>query len=443
MNKKIKFKRMGILIPYFAILIVLMAGITYLTINGEKEIRSKNYKYFLTTVEVLKNCGGRVRSCDGDILWGPTFSGYRDCYNLVGDIKNPRIENSICVQNENTLFNTDNYNVLQGKSSLITSGEDVTLTLNHNLNKKMFDFLETQGVKTGSLLVMDRKTGKIRVAVSLPSAGPEDTMLEEGALLNRNFMSAIPGSTMKIVTTVLLTEEDKQNVLADETTQCNGSYRTKESEAPITCATRRGEQNIYSALGYSCNTYFAEQIEKHLNINSEEVKKNLKKMGIECGTEGSNIDVDGIKISGSYANFSGSGFSSTWSLIGEGEVGMNPIQMCRIVAAITNKGVAATPHLLEGRQLTQEDFMEADVAEKVFNIWKTGFDTYYKGYDSKVTLAKTGTAEYDGNVESKLLVGYIESADLVFFLELRDFNSDQITTRDVVNEFCSNLNEQN
>ena len=90
---------------------------------------------------------------------------------------------------------------------------------------------------------MEAGTGKIRAAVSLPGAVADGVEgLPEGALLNKNFLSVTPGSTMKIVTTLLLNELDED--LAHE-----GLSREKIEDEIIKIVLENQDSNKATGLG--------------------------------------------------------------------------------------------------------------------------------------------------------------------------------------------------
>ena len=388
---------------------------------------------------------GKIIDSTGTELWSMDFPGYEDTYSIVGELKtNYSAENMVAVQYADVLMGTDSYSLISGSRSLSDAGHDITLTLRHDLNERIYNYMKENGVESGSVLLTEAGTGRILAAVSLPGASPYATLddLEDGALLNKNLSVTIPGSTMKIVTSCLLSAQRGEDLPRD-VVDCSGSYYLAEGD--ITCITQRGKQDITSALGYSCNVFFGEEITRILDADPENTWKRLEQMGIN--KEGKEIPLDRLHRTASSTGYNGDGsFSGTWSLIGQGTTQVSPIDMVRVVSALVNGGISYEPYLIEcitdtegtateTHETKTEKVMSPDTAQQICEIWRGAYDIYYSDelYDNRITMAKTGTAQYSDGSESSLLMGYIEESDMAFYVEIKNREGVQISPADIIN----------
>ena len=388
---------------------------------------------------------GKIIDSTGTELWSMDFPGYEDTYSIVGELKtNYSAENTVAVQYADVLMGTDSYSLISGSRSLSDAGQDITLTLSHDLSERIYSYMKENGVESGSALLTEAGTGRILAAVSLPGASPYAALddLEDGALLNKNLSATIPGSTMKIVTSCLLAAQRGED-LQQDVVDCNGSYHLAEGD--ITCVTQRGKQDITRALGYSCNVFFGQQITRILDAAPENTCARLEQLGFH--KEGEEISLDRLHRTTSSTGYNGDGsFSGTWSLIGQGTTQVSPIDMVRVVSALVNGGVSFEPYLIEyitdaegtvteTHEIKTKELMSSDTAQQICEIWRDAYDVYYSDelYDNRITMAKTGTAQYGDGSESSLLMGYIEESDMAFYVEIKNREGVQISPADVIN----------
>lgn len=450
MIKKIHVKRCIVLVCMIVLMVsVVSVGFLQLGKKADAAIETLSVNDYCEFAEDEEGAVGVIKDQNGDILWAADFVTDASAYNLVGELKRVLAENTIASKNKEYLTSAESYNLWKGSESLQDSALNVNTTLDMKLQKDVYDYMRAHGVTDGSVLLVDADTGAIRCAVSLPAADPRTPFneLEDGALINKNFTTTIPGSVMKIVTGLLLTEIYPE--ILEHATYCDGTYEFAENKKPITCITARGSHNLMSALGVSCNCYYADAIVNLLNTNKEVVKERLEALGISCESVKKIMEGGNLSYIGSTAAYTGeNSFESIWSLIGEGEVQMSPLDICRIVNGIVKGGTAKTPYLLENVTDAEgsviEDFTgknskitERETAEQFYEIWKTAYDTYYgNDYHSDITVAKTGTAEYANKSSSRTLAGYLEEQNLVFFVEIGDFETSRVMPVKVINYIC-------
>jgi len=193
-------------------------------------------------------------------------------------------------------------------------GNNLTLTLDTKLQTVMEKSMEDNllrlqqkhpKAKVGSAVMMDVKTGEVLAMTSSPVLRPDDfkgqldaalvpyyfpsgikyNPLEPGAAINRAIQAQYPpGSTFKPVTGMAALESGKLDPFANEV-NCPGRYWI----APyITCTGVHGNENYFSGMADSCNTYFQEAGRRAGKDNIIKVAKDFglgQKTGIDLPAE--------------------------------------------------------------------------------------------------------------------------------------------------------------
>lgn len=423
-------------------------GFTSIGKEADTAIENLSFRNYCGFTSDIDGAVGTIKDSQGVVLWSEDKPGTTDTYNLIGDLKAVAAQNTVSYRNKQYITSAEGYDLYEGVISLENSGLDINTTLDYELHKSVYEYMVEKGVTNGSALFMDAKTGAIVCAVSLPAADPtvEISQLPEGALINKNFATTIPGSNMKVITGLLLTEIEP-SILKHEV-YCDGSYELPRGSS-ITCITRRGTHNLESALGVSCNCYYADSIVNILDQNADTIKGRLEELGISTQSAGKVMKGGKLTYTSSMAAYAGDGsFESVWAMIGEGKVMMSPLDMCRIVSGIVNDGTGKMPYIIENVTNSEGEIIDsysaedshitdAETAETFYAIWKSAYDKYYgTEYHSEITFAKSGTAEYANKGVSKNLVGYLEEQGLVFFIEIADYEESQLMPYEVVNYVC-------
>lgn len=223
--------------------------------------------------------------------------------------------------------------------------------------------------KSGSVVAIEPSTGEVLTIISGPvydpniltgrELGKNYAALQADSLIplfNRPIMAQYPpGSMFKLVQGLVALEE---GVVEPHTRfQCN--------RALIACHGPHSNEDLKGAIKVSCNPYFYNTFRRIIN---QEVSSNTfqdSKAGMQLwadyienfGLGGKlNIDLPGEK-SGNvpkasyYDRAYGEGrwkFSNIFSLaIGQGELGVTPLQMANLAAIIANRGHYFTPHLVK------------------------------------------------------------------------------------------------
>jgi len=227
------------------------------------------------------------------------------------------------------------------------------------------------GNKRGSIVAIEPSTGEILAMVSSPSYDPNLLVgRNRGAnykllkadsiqlpLYNRAIKGVYrPGSIWKMVQALVALE---QGAITPETRiRCNRSI--------IGCHGSHSYDDLELAIIHSCNPYFREVFKKMIQPGDESNRFKDSRAGLEKWQQmiktfgfGSDLgtDVPGAKdgfVPGTkyYDNVYGElrwAFSTIYSLsIGEGEMGITPLQMANLAAIIANGGYYYSPHIVKG-----------------------------------------------------------------------------------------------
>lgn len=341
MKQRLLCKRCMFLIMALVLLSLFVTGIANLLQHADETLDAMSVKAYQDFADGNAGAMGSVYDRSGSVLWGPEQPAQRAFYSLLG-APYQMIQNSVVFQYQTELLGKEAYSAWQGAKSLNGSGSDLFLTLDANAQQTVSNLLEANGV-SGLVAACNASTGALRCLVSTPAAGPDEAVdtLSDGALLNKTLYTITPGSTMKLVTTALLIEQAEENIFTYRYT-CHGSAPLAADGKVITCSTKQTEQDITSALGYSCNTFFANAIQTYLS--PEETAKTLQRYGFM--KEGKYSNLGKLNYETSSILFQDMTFSSVWSLIGQvSEV--SPLDMLRFTSAVVHSGEAPTLYLVD------------------------------------------------------------------------------------------------
>lgn len=294
---------------------------------------------------------------------------------------------------------------------------NVTLTLSGNVQSAVYDYMGKHGMD-GTCVAFHPQTGEVICLVS--NNAPRNLYR-----INENLGTARPASVFKVLLCALLEEQGVVDTAALHY-DCDGKYTLRDGSI-VRCAEKKAHGSKLStedALGVSCNCFFAQAIEEHLDW--EQAQALLRQMGVVVNGEGEGehhlgrLERDASRMTLSEGE---DAFSDVWSLLGEGKNSASPVDMVQWCAAIVNGGGAAKLRLTEGEQPEERRFFSAEAAERVYEQWKAAYARYYsdRGYDKRITVAKTGTDQVDskGN-EAYTLMGYSEELDTAFFIRINN-----------------------
>src|SRR5690606_4988954 len=287
--------------------------------------------------------------------------------------------------------------------------------------------------KIGSVVAIEPATGEILAFVSSPSYDPN---MMVGRERGNNYMKLLydphkpmfirpiqaqypPGSVFKVVSALTA----QQAGLIDEHTvfHCPGGYRYGGGRAIMRCTHVDGATSLVKSIQRSCNTYYGYTYARMIDHRGMPSSKAYtpwreaaikfvigKALGIDLPGEKDGLLPTADYYTKRYGNDRwGSGFNISLS-IGQGEMGITPLQMANIMAIVANRGYYYRPHLIKGigeRQIVKPEFTEkiyAGVDAKYYEPVIEGLSRVVNvpggtGYSVRIAdiemCGKTGTAE--------------------------------------------------
>ncbi len=312
-------------------------------------------------------------------------------------------------------------------TGLKRSGTDqVVLPISMEVQSGLYQFLVEQGIE-GSVFAYDTETGRVKAMVSRRS---EDET-------NLNLHSVSPGSTEKILST-LLAARQKGDGLLNFTATCSGAF-TAPDGGIIRCTGVHGALDIHKALGYSCNCFFA-ALAQSLDITM--VKADLRELGFlvdENGT-GERLTLaetgDLFRVLPKDQCYIQLGdqwdFSGLFSMIGQTSISINPCLFTEIIAGIAegdNTPASACFEYADVRVLFP-DHPDQTALDLTRDIWAKAFSSYYGDeFGSFLRIAKTGTTQIeqpDGGMRiQKNLTGIVDTC--VFYIVYENYQTSEGT----------------
>ena len=286
--------------------------------------------------------------------------------------------------------------------------------------------------KKGSIVAIEPSTGEILCMVSCPSYDPNllvgrvrnanyallqsDTVLVP--LFNRALMAMYPpGSVFKIVDALIGQQE---GVLTPDTRYaCGGGFSLGKGKS-VGCHIHFSPLNLEQAIQYSCNTYFCRVfrsiVDKRGYRTTREGYENWRKhvMSFGFGKKfGSDLpgELNGnIPSTNYYDRYHGKNRWTSLAVIslaiGQGEIGITPLQLANLAALVSNKGYYYVPHVIraigspENPNRGYQARRQCDISPQYFDlvieamhqVVEAGTATNAK-MDSIAICGKTGTAQ--------------------------------------------------
>ena len=270
--------------------------------------------------------------------------------------------------------------IAQEMTALPESGDSIRLWLDYDLQKKLHDSmkkqLESLGLKKGTAIALDPKTGGVLAMVSFPDYDnnafsqhnrEEIQKLvddkETNALLNRAVAGRyLTGSTIKPFIASAALQEGI--IAADKNINCQGRISVQNQYDPEIVYHYNdnhihGQTNMYKAIAESCNVYFytiGGGYGDQKGLGPTRIKKYLDLFGWE---EPTGIDLPG-EIAGFVpdAAWKKEKFAGTqdqnwtdgntyWLSIGQEFIGITPIEVASAYAAIANGGTLYRPQMVK------------------------------------------------------------------------------------------------
>lgn len=282
-------------------------------------------------------------------LYAPVTGYYSFIYGATGI---ERTENAMLSGDDDRLL-VDRLVQLFADAS--PRGGAVSLTLNPDAQRAAFDGLAG---RTGSVVALDPRTGRILALASSPSFDPAVlsshvpsdilaamTALEadpDQPLLNRPLVSTIPpGSTFKIITAAAALETGRIN--ASSTLPGPRSL-----DLPLTnknignwngqACSATARVTLAEAMAISCNTAFAWL---GMEVGADAIRTQARAFGFDRGS------VIPLRAATSRFPDDPDAPQTALSAIGQFDVRATTLQMAMVMSAIANNGVLMTPYLVD------------------------------------------------------------------------------------------------
>ncbi len=352
------------------------------------------------------------------------------------------------------IFLVDVHNRIKGnykKGKYDTSavaGANLTTTLDATLQAYGEKLMQN---KKGSIVAIEPSTGEILTIVTSPSYNPnlligrirtenylkllKDTLKP---LFNRALMAKYPpGSTFKIITALVGLQE---KVLYKSTQySCHGGYHS--GRVTVRCHYHPSPLNLIHAIQYSCNTYFC-NVYRNIIDNSEfaSTDEGFKVwrddvtsfgFGNKLGSDFPNELSGNIPTSAYYDKYYGQGHWSSLTTIslaiGQGELGITPLQMANMTSTVANRGFYYTPHIVKNisnkKSIDEKFFVKhytkidssyfpivIDGMEKVVN-GEAGSTARIAKINDIIVCGKTGTAQNPHGDNHSIFIAFAPKDD--------------------------------
>lgn len=306
-------------------------------------------------------------------------------------------------------------------------GKDITVTIDSNL-QAYGEFLMQN--KVGGIVAIEPSTGEILSLVSAPSYNPNLLVGRERSknynklhkdsihlpLIDKGLLRMHePGSPFKSI--IALTALQEGVIDTNTTITCHHGYTYGRNNRKMGCHCGGGKRNLNTGISQSCNAYFANAFRKTIDkyddageamdIWSNHVKSfglgNYLGYDLTIGKKG-NIP-DGAYYDKWYPDFRWGSTTIISNAIGQGEVLVTPIQLANMTAAIANRGMFYTPHIIKNienkvldanyttpKQTTIDKKHFDPVIEGLFDVYNDGTAKWLQVPGIEI-CGKTGTAE--------------------------------------------------
>ncbi len=326
------------------------------------------------------------------------------------------------------VFNREKGRFQEGRyDTLAVSGDNLTLSLDAGLQQYAERLLKN---KIGSAVAIDPSTGEILAMVNSPSYDPNlmvgrarsknyGTLLKDESkpLFNRAMMAYYPpGSTFKIINSLIGLQE---HVITEHTyIGCAQGYRV--GNIFVHCHPHSSPTQIRGAIATSCNAFYCQTfrnvIDNRKYESTEMAFDKWRNYVLSFGV-GVKLNVDmphelkgNVPTVEYYNKFFGKGSWKSSTIIslsiGQGELGITPLQMANVACIVANKGYYYVPHVV--KEIGSKHYLPSQFKVKhytmvdpaYYDIIQDGMQMVFDAgtargsrVDSLVMCGKTGTAQ--------------------------------------------------
>lgn len=300
--------------------------------------------------------------------------------------------------------------------------------------------------KKGAIVALEPSTGEILCMVTSPSYDPNllvgrarksnyTLLLEDSVLVplfNRALMASYPpGSTFKLVDA--LVGQQVGVLTADTKYSCPGGFPLGNGKK-VACHSHFSPLDLSQAIQHSCNTYFCRVfksiIDKKPFTTTREGYESWRNLVMSFGFGRKfGIDIPGemngnIPSSNYYDRYHGKNRWTSMAIIslgiGQGEIGITPLQMANLAATISNRGYYYTPHIVRAtgrkdnlvKEYQTKHFSNIDpgyfplVVEAMHQVMEPGGTAYASRVEGIEMCGKTGTAQNPHGKNHSIFVSF-------------------------------------
>ena len=318
-------------------------------------------------------------------------------------------------------------------------GREIRLTLDVDLQQIAEGYMSA-GEKSGAVVAMEVKTGRILAAVSVPTIHINDFV---GGISRAKWQELLdnpkhplidkvvqamypPGSTYKMVTA--LAGLAKGAIDEDTVLYCPGYYSFGNRRYRCWKHSGHGPVNLLKAIGESCDVYFY-QVGQRVGVDGlAEYAEKLglgKKTGVEMEYEKTGLTPTKAWKE-KYRNAKWQDGETLSVAIGQGFNLVTPLQLCVMTATLANGGKLYRPQLVEQVIDPEGKITENFSPELMSEV--TGLDRYFdliqKGME-EVVHGKHGTARAVA-IEGLRIGGKTGTAQVVRVAQYRGLKDEDI-----------------
>lgn len=319
-------------------------------------------------------------------------------------------------------------------------GNDIVLSIDLELQEYAEKLLQN---KKGSVVAIDPSTGQILALVNSPTYDPNllvgrvraknyhKLLYAEGKpLFNRATMAKYPpGSTFKMANGLIALQE---GVISNTTTfGCSMGFRL--GNVKVGCHAHASPLDLVHAVSNSCNAYFCHVFRKIIdNPKYKSTQKGFEEwrsymldfgFGRKLGSDQPHEGTGNIPSVGYYDRYFGVNRWRSLTIIslsiGQGEIGVTPLQLANFGAIIGNRGWYYRPHMIREIKGTNADFSEYSekqmtrIRPEFYEFMAEGMEQAVLAgtariarLDSVVVCGKTGTAQNPHGKDHSLFLAF-------------------------------------
>jgi len=264
-------------------------------------------------------------------------------------------------------------------------GFDLMLTVDHSIQSYAYQAL---GNNNGSIVAINPKTGGIIAMVSKPDFDPNDDKLiekwndliddESSPFLPRSTSGLYaPGSTFKIITSLLAVENNLEDITFDDKGYVEIGGNTFENQK----SKAYGEIDLLRGFTVSSNVVFCTLGAK---LGGTKMEEKAEKFGFN-----SIFDFDIPYKSSSFPKGVTDDANEAALGIGQGDILATPLQMAMVTCGIANNGVIMKPYIVNSVINIEGEVVEETKPSKLYTISKAEYTD--KIVDMMVETVKSGT----------------------------------------------------